>query len=118
MGHAFFEASSIRKVGDKYYVIYSAELSHEVCYAVSDSPCRGLVYGGTLVDNADLGCLLYTSHSALKCRIAGAQPSAVKVTVTPIYVFQDSSLLLFGEVRQASFDSPAQTVRRQVMSIH
>ena len=54
-GHAFFEASSIRKVGDKYYFIYSSELSHELCYAVSDSPCRGFVYGGTLVDNADLG---------------------------------------------------------------
>ena len=54
-GHAFFEASSIRKVGDTYYFIYSSELSHELCYAVSDSPCRGFVYGGTLVDNADLG---------------------------------------------------------------
>lgn len=39
----------------KYYFIYSSELSHELCYAVSDSPCRGFVYGGTLVDNADLG---------------------------------------------------------------
>lgn len=46
---------NIRKVGDKYYFIYSSELSHELCYAVSDSPCRGFVYGGTLVDNADLG---------------------------------------------------------------
>lgn len=54
-GHAFFEASSIRKVGDTYCFIYSSELSHELCYAVSDSPCRGFVYGGTLVDNADLG---------------------------------------------------------------
>lgn len=42
-------------MGDKYYFIYSSELSHELCYAVSDSPCRGFVYGGTLVDNADLG---------------------------------------------------------------
>lgn len=40
---------------DTYYFIYSSELSHELCYAVSDSPCRGFVYGGTLVDNADLG---------------------------------------------------------------
>ena len=39
----------------KYYFIYSSELSHELCYAVSDSPCRSFVYGGTLVDNADLG---------------------------------------------------------------
>lgn len=54
-GHAFFEASSIRKVGSKYYFIYSSELSHELCYAVSDKPYEGFVYGGTLVDNADLG---------------------------------------------------------------
>lgn len=54
-GHAFFEASSIRKVGERYYFIYSSELSHELCYAVSDKPCEGFSYGGTLIDNADLG---------------------------------------------------------------
>lgn len=54
-GHAFFEASSIRKVKNKYYFIYSSELSHELCYAVSDAPNHLFVYGGTVVDNGDLG---------------------------------------------------------------
>lgn len=52
-GHAFFEASSIRKVGDKYYFIYSSEVMHELCYAVSDSPLEGFKYGGVLVSNTD-----------------------------------------------------------------
>lgn len=37
-GHGFFEASSIRKVGEKYYFVYSIHKSHELCYAVSDKP--------------------------------------------------------------------------------
>ena len=43
-GHAFFEASSIRKVHEKYYFIYSSVLSHELCYAVSDSPLGPFSY--------------------------------------------------------------------------
>ena len=37
-GHGFFEAASIRKVGSKYYLVYSSQKSHELCYAVSDQP--------------------------------------------------------------------------------
>lgn len=54
-GHGFFEASSIRKVNGKYYYVYSSILSHELCYAVSDSPLGGFRFGGTLVSIADLG---------------------------------------------------------------
>ena len=54
-GHGFFEATSIRKVGSKYYFIYSSELGHELCYAVSDCPDRGFRYGGTLISNGDIG---------------------------------------------------------------
>lgn len=53
-GHAFFEASSIRKVGEKYYFIYSSQVMHELCYAVSDSPLGGFTYGGVLISNTDL----------------------------------------------------------------
>ncbi|MBR0511032.1 MAG: family 43 glycosylhydrolase [Ruminococcus sp.] len=53
-GHAFFEASSIRKVNGKYYFIYSSEVMHELCYAVSDEPLKGFSYGGVLVSNTDL----------------------------------------------------------------
>ena len=54
-GHGFFEASSIRKVGDKYYFVYSSHLSHELCYAVSDYPDREFTFGGTIVSNGDVG---------------------------------------------------------------
>ena len=37
-GHEFFEASSLRKFGGRYYFIYSSFEGHELCYAVSDSP--------------------------------------------------------------------------------
>lgn len=53
-GHAFFEAPSIRKKGDLYYFIYSSEVMHELCYAVSESLTEGFRYGGVLVSNCDL----------------------------------------------------------------
>ncbi len=54
-GHAFFEASSIRKIGDMYYFIYSSESQHELCYATSKDPDGNFVYGGVLVSNGDIG---------------------------------------------------------------
>lgn len=53
--HPFFEASSIRKVGEKYYFIYSSQKNHELCYAVSDLPDRDFRFGGTIVSNGDVG---------------------------------------------------------------
>lgn len=53
--HPFFEASSMRKVGDKYYFIYSSQKNHELCYAVSDFPDRDFKFGGTIVSNGDVG---------------------------------------------------------------
>lgn len=54
-GHGFFEASSIRKIGENYYFVYSSHKSHELCYAVSRYPDRDFTYGGTLVSNGDIG---------------------------------------------------------------
>lgn len=54
-GHAFFEAASMRKIGDTYYLVYSSQLSHELCYATSKCPDRDFVYGGTIVSNGNLG---------------------------------------------------------------
>lgn len=53
-GHEFFEASSIRKIDDTYYFIYSSRVMHELCYATSKSPLEGFVYGGVLVSNCDM----------------------------------------------------------------
>ncbi|WP_019637296.1 family 43 glycosylhydrolase [Paenibacillus fonticola] len=53
-GHEFFEAPSIRKRGDTYYLIYSSVVMHELCYATSQFPTRGFVYQGVIVSNNDL----------------------------------------------------------------
>ncbi len=54
-GHQFFEASSMRKKGDKYYFIYSSFNGHELCYATSDYPDRDFTYRGVIVSNGDIG---------------------------------------------------------------
>lgn len=53
--HGFYEASSPRRINGKYYLVYSSEQSHDLCYAVSDQPLSGYEYGGILVSNADIG---------------------------------------------------------------
>ena len=53
--HPFFEGSSMRKVGKKYYFIYSSWQNHELCYATSDQPDRDFVFGRTIVSNGDIG---------------------------------------------------------------
>ena len=54
-GHAFFEASSPRKIGDTYYLVYSSHVSHELCYATAKSPVGPFKFGGVLVSNGDIG---------------------------------------------------------------
>lgn len=54
-GHAFFEASSPREIDGRYYLLYSSQLSHELCYAVSDRPDGGFAYGGTVVSIGEVG---------------------------------------------------------------
>ncbi len=53
-GHDFFEASSIRKIGNAYYFVYSSQQCHELCYATSKYPDRDFTFGGTLISNMDL----------------------------------------------------------------
>ena len=63
--HPFFEASSIRKVGEKYYFIYSSVKFHELCYATSTEPTKGFVYRGVMVSGGDLH--IDTYKPAEKC---------------------------------------------------
>ncbi len=66
-GHAFFEASSMRKINGTYYFIYSSYAGHELCYAISDYPDKGFKFGGVLVSNGDLGlsqeAVMYTGNN-------------------------------------------------------
>lgn len=54
-GHGYFEAPSMRKIGDTYYLIYSSQLKAELCYATSKSPTDNFVYGGAIISNNDVG---------------------------------------------------------------
>lgn len=53
-GYEFFEAPSMRKIGNKYYFIYSSIIGSALCYAVSDYPDRDFKFGGVLVSNGDI----------------------------------------------------------------
>ncbi|MBP1756793.1 MAG: beta-xylosidase [Firmicutes bacterium] len=53
-GHEFFEAPSMRKIGNNYYFIYSSIVMHELCYAVSEHPTTGFVFRGVVISNNDL----------------------------------------------------------------
>lgn len=53
-GHEFYEAPSIRKVGDTYYMIYSSIKFCELCYATSKEPTKDFVYGGVIIANNDI----------------------------------------------------------------
>lgn len=53
--HGFFEASSMRKLRDKYYFVYSSALGHELCYATGDRPDGPFAFGGTIVSIGDIG---------------------------------------------------------------
>lgn len=76
-GHGFFEGSSIRKIKDTYYFIYSSQLNHELCYATSKYPDRDFKYGGTVVSAGDIGIngrkeknslnAVGTTHGSIEC---------------------------------------------------
>ncbi len=49
----FFEASSIRKIRDQYYLVYSSVNMNELCYATCDRPNGKFEYRGVIVSNCD-----------------------------------------------------------------
>lgn len=53
-GHAFFEAPSIREKNGIFYLIYSSQVMHELCYATSNNPLGPFKYGGVIVSNCDM----------------------------------------------------------------
>lgn len=53
--HPFFEAASIRKFGELYYLVYSSGRNNELAYATSRYPDRDFAYRGVIVSNSDLG---------------------------------------------------------------
>ncbi len=49
--NGFFEACSIRKIGDTYYLIYSPNRGCRLDYMTSSSPTGPFEYRGTIIDN-------------------------------------------------------------------
>lgn len=47
----FFEACSMRKVGDTYYLIYSPKIGCRLDYMTGPSPTGPFTYRGTIIDN-------------------------------------------------------------------
>ncbi len=54
VGHEFFEASSLRKINGKYYLIYSDVQSNFLSYAISDYPDKGYEFAGPLISLGDV----------------------------------------------------------------
>ena len=53
--HAFYEAPSVRKIGNTYYFIYSSVKNNELCYCTSTRPDGGFKYRGVIISNGDVG---------------------------------------------------------------
>lgn len=83
--HPFFEASSMRKVGEKYYFIYSSMLNHELCYAVSNYPDHDFTFGGTIVSNGDIG--MNGRAEADKLNMTGTTHGSIEQINGSWYVF-------------------------------
>lgn len=83
--HPFFEGSSMRKFGDKYYFIYSSWQNHELCYATSNYPDRDFVFGGTIVSNGDVG--LNNRDIKDKLNMTGTTHGSIEKIADDYYVF-------------------------------
>lgn len=81
--HAFYEAPSIRKFGDTYYLIYSSGRNNELAYATSKYPDKDFVYRGVLISNSDLG---YKGNKQRKAP-AGTIHGSVEYIDGKYYVF-------------------------------
>lgn len=123
--HAFFEASSIRKIGSTYYFIYSSMLGHELCYATSPRPDRDFVYGGTIVSNGDVGYhgrkekdrlnTTGTNHGSIECingqwyifyhRNTNKTAYSRQACAEPIAILPDGSIPQV-EITSQSFGNP------------
>ena len=96
-GHAFYEASSMRKIGGLYYFIYSSEKMHELCYAISKHPDRDFTYGGTLVSIGDIG---FNGNTTPKNYLGNTHGSLIQVN-NQWYVFYHRQTNKHNYSRQA-----------------
>lgn len=84
-GHAFYEASSIRKIKDTYYFIYSCEQNNQLCYATSKYPDKDFQYRGVIISNADVEYQGRTAADAVN--LCGTNHGSIEYINGRWYVF-------------------------------
>lgn len=110
--HPFFEAGSIRKIGDIYYFIYSSQKGHELCYATSRFPDKDFKYRGVIISNGDIGyrgrknrhriAMTGNNHGCMECingqwfifyhRQTNGTNFSRQACVEPIQILEDGSI--------------------------
>lgn len=118
-GHKFFEGSSIRKIDNTYYFIYSSQKNHELCYATSKYSDKDFTYGGTIVSAGDVGLngrkernslnTVGTTHGSIECingkwyvfyhRLTHGSDYSRQACAEPIIIEKD------GSIRQVEISS-------------
>lgn len=53
--HAFYEAPSVRKFENLYYLVYSSGENNELAYATSEFPDRDFRFRGVIISGGDIG---------------------------------------------------------------
>ena len=112
--HEFHEGSSVKKIGGKYYYLFTDTHRHggratSLGYAVSDRPDRGFRYGGIVVDNFGCDPKTWNNHGSL-CLFKGqwyvfyhrsthAGEFSRHVCAEPVFFEEDGSI---REVRMTS----------------
>ncbi len=104
LDHEFFEASSIHKINNKYYFIYSSWHNHELCYAISDHPMKNFSFGGTLVSIGDLYLDGNKDESKAKNYLGNTHGSIIKIK-DRWYVFYHRQTNRHSFSRQACAES-------------
>ena len=95
---AFFEASSIRKINGKYYFIYSNQVNHQLCYAISDYPDKGFRAGGVIISNGDVGYKNRLEEDRLAC--TGTNHGSIECINGRYYIFYHRNTHLTSYSRQ------------------
>ena len=70
--HEFHEGSSVKKIGGKYYFLFTDTHRHgnratSLGYAVSDNPMTGFRYGGVILDNFGCDPGTWNNHGSMEC---------------------------------------------------
>lgn len=105
--HEFHEGSSVKKIGGKYYYLFTDTHRHggratSLGYAVSNFPDHGFRYGGIVIDNFGCDPKTWNNHGSL-CEFRGqwyvfyhrsthAGEFSRHVCVEPIYFEADGSI--------------------------